>query len=448
MSRFIPQKLSALRRLRVDKARHGAASGPTRTPLRSILGPLRIFFAGFALSLLLMAVERFAIPAIAGWLGLGKFIGDRGLTTFPSLAMPFVFASLYGPAAAAVTGIASALVAWCALRFNPCTLVSIMCGTLWVAALAHRVRKAADLAILALQVFTLQVLLCALLFKFCNVCVPEIETCEAWEAAALLALHMVAVPFCVSVALPLAERVSGLASDRTLATFANLEHPLLQRLSREAPGTYGHCMVVADIASAAAESIGANPLLARLGGYYHDIGKLSSPRYFMENQSLLGNPHDTLPPSVSAMIIASHVKDGLVLAREYRLPQAIVRIIASHHGTSSMAWFRMKAENQAASGGAGAADAWPYRYPGPLPCSREETIVSLADGIEAASRSLLKPDMSDLVRLVAKICDSRMADGQFVKSAISISELEIVKKSFVGTLVHRLHARAAYPGKN
>lgn len=432
----------------MDRARHATASRAAPAPLRSILGPFRIFFAGLAMSFALVAAERFATPAIARWLGFGSVAEGQGLSVFPSFAMPFVFASLFGPGAAAVAGIASALVAWAALRFNPCTLVSIMCGTLLVAALAHRVRKAADMAVLALHVFVLQVSLCAALSLGCRVYVPAIETCEAWEAAALLALHVAAIPFCVSVALPFAERVTGLASDRTLATFANLEHPLLQRLSREAPGTYGHCMVVADIASAAAESIGANPLLARLGGYYHDIGKLSSPRYFMENQSLLGNPHDALPPSVSAMIIASHVKDGLVLAREYHLPQAIVRIIASHHGTSSMAWFRMKAENQAASGGAGAADAWPYRYPGPLPRSREETIVSLADGIEAASRSLQKPDMADLVRLVAKICDSRMADGQFVESALSIRELETVKKSFVGTLVHRLHARAAYPGRN
>ncbi|MBR0056872.1 MAG: HD domain-containing protein, partial [Kiritimatiellae bacterium] len=149
-------------------------------------------------------------------------------------------------------------------------------------------------------------------------------------------------------------------------------------------------------------------------------------------------------PSISAMIVAGHVKDGAILARENGLPRPIAGIIASHHGTSAMEWFRRKASE--ISGGA-AADEWPYRYAGPLPETREETIVSIADGAEAASRSLPSPTQTDLSRLVERIVAARLADGQLGRSALSLAELEDVKRSIVETLVHRLHARAAYPGQ-
>lgn len=452
------KNLSLMRRDKVARAKSRDAERSPRTQFRSLVGPFRTFFAGLALSLALAFCERFAAATVAGWFGFGNVVAEPGLSVFPAIAVPFVFAALFGRAAAVAQGVAASLILWVVMRFNPCTLVSMLCGTMLVPAFAPRIRKAADLAMAAFDVLLLQCALCGAISAACRVAVPSLATCEVWEAGALLAFHALSIPFCVSIFLPAAERITGRVSDRTLSTFATLENPLLQRLSREAPGTYGHCMSVADLASAAAETIGANALLARLGGYYHDIGKLSNPRYFMENQTLLGNPHDALPPSVSVMIIAGHVKDGVILAREAGLPLALVRIIACHHGTSAMEWFRLKALKLAGQGTAqeapGApspspdADAWPYRYAGPLPETREETIVSLADGVEAASRSLRNPAQSDLVRLVDKVCVARMADRQLVQSALSIRELETVKRSLVETLVHRLHVRAAYPPEN
>ena len=436
------QKPSAMRRETVLRPRAGSAPKMRRWHLSAALGPLRVFFLSLAVSLAIAFAERGIASAVAGWFGfVPKF--DTGLPLFPCIAGPAVLAMVYSPQVAVANGLATAAVLWSAMRFNPCTLVCALAGIFLTAAFAPRIRRTGDLAILVLHVFALQAILAVAVFAVCHSVAPSIETCEGWHLGALLFLAVLSVPFTLWVALPIAEFLARRTSDYSLASFASLENPLLQRLSREAPGTYGHSMAVADLAFAAADAIGANSLLARLGGYYHDIGKLSNPRYFMENQTLLGNPHDALPPSVSVMIIASHVKDGLILAREAGLPRRIVGIIASHHGTSAMEWFRLKA--QKLSGDDSGNDSWPYRYGGPLPESREETIVSIADGIEAASRSLSAPSRPEIARLVGKTVAARQADGQFAKSALTMAELETVKETIIEVLVHRLHARAAYP---
>lgn len=412
--------------------------------LSAAVGPLRVFFVSLAVSLAIAWAERSCASAIAEWLGAGRYAG-AALPLFPCIAVTAVLAMVYSPQVAVASGLAAAAALWSAMRFNPCTLACTLGGVFLTAAFAPRIRRTGDLAILAFHVFVLQTVLTAAVAAVCRSVAPATETCEAWHIGVLFALAALSVPFTLWLALPIAERLARRTSDYSLASFASLEQPLLQRLSREAPGTYGHSMSVADLAFAAADAIGANSLLARLGGYYHDIGKLSNPRYFMENQTLLGNPHDSLPPSISAMIIASHVKDGVILARDAGLPRRIIGIIASHHGTSAMEWFRLKAMKLA--GNAEVADSWPYRYCGPLPESREETIVSIADGVEAASRSLSAPDRSELVRLVGKTVAARQSDGQFADSALTMAELETVKETMVETLVHRLHVRAAYPPK-
>lgn len=441
------QKLSALRRDKVARARHAAPSdngghGVVRAPAC----PWRPVIVATAMTLAGALCQRLLVDVAIRALGLDSIAAGPGLSLFTSVSATFAVAALYGATPAATAGVISSIILWAALRFNPSTLAASLAGTLLVAALAHRVRRAADLAIYAMDAFFVQAAVALGIMAAGNAFAPAIETCEAWHVAALAVSSLVGVPLAILVALPIAERLSGRTSDCTLAPYANLEHPLLQRLSREAPGTYGHSMLVADLAAAAAEAVGANPLLARLGGYYHDVGKLSNPRFFMENQTLLGNPHDALPPSVSAMIVASHVKDGAILAREHGLPQPIVRVIATHHGTSAMAWFRRKAIKLAEANGApAAADEWPYRYAGPLPETREESIVSIADSVEAASRSIAAPTQPDLVRLVNGIVADRLADGQLARSALTLRDLEEVKRTLVQTLVHRLHARAPYP---
>lgn len=431
-----------MRREKVLRTRPDAAPKARRIRLSAAVGPLRVFFISLAASLAVAYAERAGVSAAAELLGLGGAAGTA-LPLFPCIAVPAVLAMVYSPQVAVASGLTAAAALWSAMRFNPCTLVCTLGGVFMTAAFAPRIRRTGDLATLAFHVFAIQAVLAASVAAVCRRVAPSAETCEAWHLAALFALDALSVPFTLWLALPVAERLARRTSDYSLASFASLEHPLLQRLSREAPGTYGHSMAVADLAASAADAVGANALLARLGGYYHDIGKLSAPRYFMENQTLLGNPHDSLPPSVSAMIIAAHVKDGVVLARDAGLPLRIVGIIASHHGTSAMEWFRLKARKLA--GDAEVADSWPYRYVGPLPESREETIVSIADGVEAASRSLSAPSRAEIARLVAKTVAARQADGQFARSALTMAELEAVKEALAAVLVHRLHVRAAYP---
>lgn len=250
--------------------------------------------------------------------------------------------------------------------------------------------------------------------------------------------------------LPFWERSSGSISNYSLGRYTNLERPLLRQLAREAPGTYRHAMLVADFAQAAAEVIGANGLLCRVGAYYHDIGKLSHPGYFTENQANGENPHDNLPPNVSRMIIQSHVKDGLIIANmpEYHLPNVVQRFIACHHGTTPARYFlyQQRLVNKEAGLPDAGVDAH-FRYPGPKPATKEETIVSLADSIEAASNSLRHPTEKSILDLADSIIRSNLLDGQLTDSALTHAELDAIRQSFIASMSHNLHNRVAYPGQ-
>ncbi len=275
-----------------------------------------------------------------------------------------------------------------------------------------------------------------------------------WEAGAnVLAIwiwNALSAALLMYPVLPFWERSSGAISNYSLGRYTNLERPLLRQLAREAPGTYRHAMLVADFAQAAAEVIGANGLLCRVGAYYHDIGKLSHPHYFTENQANGENPHDALPPNVSRMIIQSHVKDGLIIANmpEYHLPKVVQRFIAAHHGTTPARYFLY--QQRLVNKEAGLPDAGVeahFRYPGPKPASKEETIVSLADSIEAASNSLRNPTEKAILDLADSIIRSFLLDGQLTDSALTHAELDAVRHSFLASLAHNLHNRVAYPGQ-
>ena len=245
------------------------------------------------------------------------------------------------------------------------------------------------------------------------------------------------------------ENLTHRVSTFTLMRYADHDNPLLRRLAREAPGTYHHSTMVGDLVNDAARAIGANAMLARTGAYYHDIGKLEHPFYFTENQSGLDNPHDTLPPDISRMLIMNHVKAGLEIANYHHFPEVLTRFIATHHGTTVLIWFQNKAKERLArlgqAGKNGAAITDFYRYPGPLPVSREESILMLADSVEAASRSLKVYDRSAIERLVREIVKAKWLDGQLDKSELTNAERAIVVSSFISTLVPLLHGRLPYP---
>ena len=253
-------------------------------------------------------------------------------------------------------------------------------------------------------------------------------------------------------ATPVLEHVFAACTDIRLDAFADLSHPLLKRLEKEAPGTYYHALAVANLASAAAESIGANALLARVGAYYHDVGKLSEPGKFTENIFPgAPNPHDAIPPSLSAVVLSAHVKDGDGYARAYGLPVAVREIITEHHGNSLMGFFYAKAVRQAEEaarehgGEPDAVDPGQFRYASPRPSTAEAAAVMLADSVEAASRSLTAPSPTAVEKLVDKIVCEKFADGQLDDAPLTCADIAEIRRTFCSILPTILHGRIPYP---
>jgi hypothetical protein len=241
--------------------------------------------------------------------------------------------------------------------------------------------------------------------------------------------------------LPMAEAFTGIETDLTLLEWSDLNRPLMQRLSLEAPGTYAHTIAIANLADSAARAIGANPLLARVGAYYHDIGKLGKPQYFVENQPKGRNPHDALGAGASAQIIREHVRDGLALAEMYKLPRALRAFITEHHGTGTISYFLDKARQQDGP----VTDAAAFAYPGPIPQSAETAVVMLADGIEAATRVLHEPTPDKIRDVVDHIVRQRMEQGQLTAAPLTLEQIEIIKDEFARVLVGMYHNRIDYP---
>lgn len=241
--------------------------------------------------------------------------------------------------------------------------------------------------------------------------------------------------------LPVVEHVFGLTSDITLLELSDLNRPLLKRLQLEAPGTYHHSMVVGSLAEAAAEAIGANSLLARVMAYYHDIGKLAKPEYYAENEPASSRSrHEKLTPSMSTLVVKSHITEGLEMARRERLPRAVRDAIPEHHGTMVMAFFYHKALEADPT-----ARRDDFCYPGPRPRSRETAILMLADGVEGASRALAEPTPSRIRGLVTRIIEERVQQGQLDDCALTQQELARIREAFIPVLTAIFHVRAPYP---
>ncbi len=265
--------------------------------------------------------------------------------------------------------------------------------------------------------------------------------------------------FVVSGALPLFESAFRITTNISWLELADLNHPLLKRLVIEAPGTYHHSLVVANLSEAAAESIGANPAMCRVCSYFHDIGKLVKPEYFTENMRRDRNPHDELAPTMSALIIIAHVKEGVDLALKHGLNQEIIDVIQQHHGTSTVFYFYKRAQQQQDDARTGGkimnireedipeVREESFRYSGPRPQTRECAIISLADSIESASRSFEKVTPQKIDQLITDLIAKRLTDGQLKECDLTMRELEEVAESFKRTLQSMMHSRVAYPGE-
>jgi putative nucleotidyltransferase with HDIG domain len=248
----------------------------------------------------------------------------------------------------------------------------------------------------------------------------------------------------VSSFIPVIESLFQYTTDIKLLELANLNSPVLRELMVKAPGTYHHSVIVGNLVEAASESIGANPLLARVAAYYHDIGKASKPLYFIENQAGEENRHDKLSPSMSALVLISHIKEGAELAREHRVGQPIIDIIRQHHGTALIKFFFERAKSNSVSGGQ-VVEEKDFRYPGPKPQTREAGIVMLADCVEAASRTLMNPTPDRIQGLVQKLINNVFIDGQLDECELTLKNLHEIARSFTAILNGIFHHRVDYP---
>ncbi|HEU4400537.1 MAG TPA: HDIG domain-containing protein [Candidatus Polarisedimenticolia bacterium] len=249
----------------------------------------------------------------------------------------------------------------------------------------------------------------------------------------------------VSFLLPLLEAMFNILTDVRLLELSNLNNPLLRRLAVEAPGSYNHSVIVGTLAEAAAESIGANALFCRVGAYYHDIGKMLKPDYYIENQRDGVNRHDTLSPQMSALVIASHVKEGYELGRRYGLPKQVLDIIPQHHGTRKINYFYQKAR-RSENPESDEVQESDFRYPGPKPQTREAAIFMLSDSIEAAARTLEDPSPARFKGLIRRIISDVVLDDQFDECDLTFSDLDKISGAFLKTLGSIYHHRIDYPG--
>jgi len=260
----------------------------------------------------------------------------------------------------------------------------------------------------------------------------------------LILINGIAGSFIVLGLLPVIENIFDYTTDIKLLELANLEHPLLGDMMLNAPGTYHHSIVVGSLSKAAAEAIGAHPLLTRVAAYYHDIGKLKMPHYYIENRTAGDDVHAGITPSMSALIIMSHVKEGVELAKEYKLGRKLTGIIKEHHGTSLASFFYSKAKEQE-DPSLHVIEEKDFRYPGPKPQTKEAGIIMLADAVEAASRVLDDPTPKRIETHVQRIIENIFLDSQLDECELTLKDLYAIQRSFINILIGIFHHRIEYP---
>ncbi len=286
-------------------------------------------------------------------------------------------------------------------------------------------------------------------------------TSVEWELFGKKALSAILVStftaVIVSGILPLIEGLFRITTDVSWIELADLNHPLLKRMTIEAPGTYHHSLMVATLSETAAEAVGANAFMCRVCSYFHDVGKMNKPAYFVENIGDGHNPHDELTPSMSALIVMAHVKDGVDLALKHKLNREVIDVIREHHGTSLTRFFYHRAlqhrdeirelveEGKEHEEDIPVVKKESFRYAGPCPRTRESAIISLADAVESASRSMQKPTPKKIEELIEEIVKDRLNDHQLDHTALTLADLATIKDSFSTTLRSMMHTRMAYP---
>jgi len=397
-----------------------------------------------------LCVLAVALAALARYLSVTLEVIPQSVIVeaIPLAFLPILAALLLSPSAALAVGLWGGLVASLAFGRNYVLVLMGLGSAALIASLVKGVRRRSQVMRAGMWVGGLEVVI-----ALAVAAATEME----WGAGAnflsllgqlgaALASGVLSAALAVLV-LPLFERLFDEVTDITLLEFSDMSQPLLRRMAIEAPGTYHHSLMVAAIGEAAATEIGADGLLVSVMAHFHDIGKLNKAEYFTENQRNGVNPHDALEPSMSAMILHSHVKEGIALARRDRLPRVIVEAIACHHGTTTTAYFMEIARRRLADAGETVPGnfAEAFRYEGPRPWTREQAILMLADSVEAASRSMEKPTPGKISDMVDAILREKLADRQLDRCPLNQHEIEMIRGSLVFSLTNILHGRSPYP---
>ncbi len=396
-----------------------------------------------SLLVLLSLISLLVATGARLWLGGADWV-QPGLIEFvlPLSFAPILATILIGPATAVVVGAWTAFSA--AVMFeNSFSIFALgLLVTIIVAHMARGVRTRSRMLRLGLIVGFAQIL-----YGFSLSLLGQLPANQMLAQAGVGLANGIISALLALIFLPMFEGLFKITTDITLLELSDMSHPLLQRLALEAPGTYHHSLMVAHLAQSAASEIGANALLVRVSAYFHDIGKLTKPDFFVENTQFRENPHDDLTPSMSTLVIISHVKEGVGMARRAKLPAPIIEAIEQHHGTGLVAYFYHRAKTQKEENGSKDREVSEsdFRYPGPKPQSVEMGILLLADSVEAASRSMEKPTPSRIEHLVNEIIDSRLQDEQLSECDLTFAQLKQIKRSFIFTLTNMLHGRVPYP---
>jgi putative nucleotidyltransferase with HDIG domain len=375
---------------------------------------------------------------------LSYYAAPSRFELIPLLLFSITVAILYKQELALLLSISMALLATLSLGHELVEFVTVLAGMATTVLLLRHVRSRTKLIYTAGWT-ALATMATAVGVGILTGSVPNLQLFEKalWSGGCAIAAGLL-----MTGLLPFVERFFDVQTDLSLLELGDVAHPLLQELVRRAPGTYNHSINVASIAQAAAESIGGNGLLVRVGAYFHDIGKMLKPGYFVENQGGQDNCHESLLPAMSTLVIIAHVKDGADLARQHNLPNVLIDFIQQHHGTTLVEYFYRRANEQRESDPEAAkVDEGSYRYPGPKPQTREAAVLMLADTVEGATRSLVDPAPARIESLVQDLAMKRLLDGQFDECGLTLKELRTIQVSLIKSLTAVYHGRIKYPGQ-
>ncbi|CAG7840086.1 phosphohydrolase [Clostridium novyi B str. ATCC 27606] len=356
----------------------------------------------------------------------------------PLACVPMLFTLLINYKVSMTYNIFNCILISAAVQFNiEITLLAILNGILGAMAL-KKLQQRNDILYVSIFIGAMSVVLTLTVGFLLSNNVLEVLKKSGFSFIGSVTSAILTVGF-----LPFFESTFDIVTTIKLLEISNPNHPVQKRLLLEAPGTYHHSVLVANLAEVAAEQVGGNPVLARVSAYYHDIGKIKRPMFFKENQLGAENPHDKISPNLSTLIITSHVKDGVEIAKEYKLPQVIKDAIEQHHGTSLVKYFYITAKNNSEK--PEEVKEEDFRYQGPIPESKEVAILMLADSVEAAVRSISEPTKGKIEEMVNNIIKARFNEGQLDNCDLTLKDLEKIRKSFLKTLSGIYHQRIEYP---